>query len=370
MRRVLLLLPLLLAATITSGVLLSLHLTSAQVNTNTTLALDMVPAGPAGNTYCDGAGLLPDGVTPCSPANSMTVGAVDSCFADAAGDNNPHTHIAQVIVQNVQDMIGWQVRLNYDGGKMRPNSVQFMPFTDSNTLQGISFVNLPIDSGTSTHLGLNPASFIPPASPGPQTAAFGSSYLGTQTAPVSPDTPPKSPADDTSYSAPTGGILAAIQYQVLAGQQGQNNLILDVDDADPNSPGSGISYFNGTGSVLVDLSQFSLGDGYHAEGAAACAPPTPMPATATPTATATPAGATRTPTATPRTSGATTGASGSAGAGGAGAAGRTATQAASQLPGTGGEQGDSSAWPYALLVLVIAVPASGAGYAVWRLRRR
>ena len=189
MRRVLLLLPVLLAATITSGVLLSLHLTSAQVNTNTTLALDMVPAGPAGNTYCDGAGLLPDGVTPCSPANSMTVGAVDSCFADAAGDNNPHTHIAQVIVQNVQDMIGWQVRLNYDGGKMRPNSVQFMPFTDSNTLQGISFVNLPIDSGTSTHLGLNPASFIPPASPGPQTAAFGSSYLGTQTAPVSPDTP-------------------------------------------------------------------------------------------------------------------------------------------------------------------------------------
>src|SRR5207253_7894108 len=110
----------------------------------------------------------------------------------------------------------------------------------------------------------------------------------------------------------------------------QDNLILDVDDADPNSPGSGISYFDGTGSVVLNLSQFSLGDGYHAEGAAACAPPTPMPATATPTATATAAGATRTPTATPRTSGATTGASGSAGAGGAGAAGRTATQAASQ----------------------------------------
>src|SRR5207249_8787517 len=215
MRRVLLLLPLLLAATITSGVLLSLHLTSAQVNTNTTLALDMVIAG---NDYSDpGAG----------GNNSMTVGSVDSCFADPSNPNANllHTHIAHVIVQNVQDMIGWQVRLNYDGGKMRPNSVQFTPFQDTNTLQGVSFVNLPIDSGTSTHLGLNPASFIPPASPGPQTAAFGSSYLGTQTAPVSPDTPPKSPADDTSYSAPTGGILAAIQYQVLAGQQGQNNMI-------------------------------------------------------------------------------------------------------------------------------------------------
>src|SRR2546428_5294734 len=177
------------------------------VNANTTLALDMVPTG---NDYCDGAGLEPDGVTPCSPANSMSVGAVDSCLADAAGNNNLHTHIAHVIVQNVEDMIGWQARLNYDGGMMRPNSVQFTPFTDSNTLQGVSFVNLPIDSGSSTHRDITAAVFIPPGSPGPQTAAFGSSYLGTVAAAISSDTPPKSTPDDVSYSAPNGGILAAL----------------------------------------------------------------------------------------------------------------------------------------------------------------
>jgi len=278
-----------LVVAMSAALLLNPFDSRAQVNTNTTLALDMVTAG---NTYCDGAGLLPDGVTPCTPANSMTVSTVDSCFADAAGNNNLHAHLAQVIVQNVQDMIGWQVRLNYDGGRMRPNSVQFAPFTDSNTLQGVSFVNLPID-GT-VHRDLFSASFIPAASPGPQTAAFGSSYLQTPTFALSPDTPPKSPPDDTSYSAPSGGIVAALQYQVLAGQASppQDNLILDVDDADPNGPGSGIAFFDGSGSVQLNLSQFALGDGYHAEGAAACAAPTPAPPTPTvtvpPTANATP----------------------------------------------------------------------------------
>src|SRR5437667_1455743 len=257
MRRVLLLLPVLIAAIIASGVLLSLHLTRAQqVNANTTLALDMVTTG---NDYCDGAGTTGDGVTPCPAGesnNSMTVGAVDSCFADAAGNNSQHTHLAHVIVQNVQDMIGWQVRLNYDGGKMRPNTVQFTPFSDSSTAQSISFVNLPIDSTSSIHRDLTSASNIPAGSPGPQTAAFGSAYLLAPTFALSPDTPPKSPADDTSYSAPSGGIVAALQYQVLAGQQGQNNLILDMDDDNPNSPGSGISYFDGSGSVQLVLSQF------------------------------------------------------------------------------------------------------------------
>src|SRR5439155_1492227 len=165
--------------------------------------------------------------------------------------------------------------------RRRPNSVQFAPFTDSNTLQGVSFVNLPID-GT-VHRDLFSASFIPAASPGPQTAAFGSSYLQTPTFALSPDTPPKSPPDDTSYSAPSGGIVAALQYQVLAGQASppQDNLILDVDDADPNGPGSGIAFFDGSGSVQLNLSQFALGDGYHAEGAAACAAPTPAPPTPT-----------------------------------------------------------------------------------------
>src|SRR2546422_860946 len=84
----------------------------------------------------------------------------------------------------------------------------------SQALQNLSFVNLPID-GT-VHRDLTSASQIPAAAPGPQTAAFGASYLGTQTFAVSPDTPAKVPPDDTSYSAPTGGVLALVQTQVLA----------------------------------------------------------------------------------------------------------------------------------------------------------
>lgn len=244
------------------------------------ISLDMDSAG---NNY--------DDVT-----NTMTVGPIDFCLETAApGNNGTHTHTAHVVIQNVEDLIGWQMRVNYNGGEMRPNTAQFAPFTDNNTLQTISFVNLPIDSGTSVHRDLVTASFIPPASSGPQTAAVGSSYLGAQTFAVSPDTPAKSTPDDTSYGAPSGGVLAALQYQVLAGNAGNAALTLDLDDGVPNAPGSGIAYFDGTASQSLDLSEFALGDGYHAEGAA-CGPATPSPATPTPTATAT--GATPTPTPT------------------------------------------------------------------------
>jgi hypothetical protein len=242
------------------------------------LSLDMDPSG---NTYDDAT-------------NTMSVGPIDFCLETAApGDNATHNHTAQVVIQNVEDMIGWQMRVNYDGGMMRPNSVQFAPFTDNNTLQPVSFVNLPIDSGTSVHRDLLTASNIPPAASGPQSGAFGSTYLATQTAEVSPDTPPKATSDGGAYSAPSGGILAALQYQVLAGNAGNSGLVLDVDDANPNSPGSGISFFNGTGSQEFPLTEAALGDGYHAEGTA-CGAPTPVPSAPTPTATVPP-----TPSSTP-----------------------------------------------------------------------
>ena len=45
-------------------------------NANVTISFDMVPAG---NDYCGGDSFRSDGVTPCSPANSMTVGSVEFC---------------------------------------------------------------------------------------------------------------------------------------------------------------------------------------------------------------------------------------------------------------------------------------------------
>jgi hypothetical protein len=347
MRRVLLLLPVVLALSVLSGLLLSSRLTRAQ-NTNVTMSFDMDTTG---NAY--------DDVT-----NTMTVGTVDFCSSSAIANPATHTHAVQIVIQNVEDLVGWQARLNYDGGGMRPNTVNFAPFTDNNTAQNVSFNNLPLDGGV--HRDLVTASSIPPQAAGPQTAAFGGSYNGAQTFPVSPDTPAKSTPDDTSYSAPSGGILATVILQVVGDHTGQQ-LFVDMDDAIPNAPGSGISFFNGTGSVDLLLPDNQLGDAYHAEGAA-CSGATPSVATPTPTATP----STPTPTST---SGGTGGASGSASAGAGsrtptGAASRTPAQAPSALPPTGGDQGGSSALNYALLVAVLAVPAVGAVYGIRRLRRR
>jgi len=242
---------------------------------NPIVSLDMVISG---NSYDDAT-------------NSMTVGSVDNCLTSATGNNAAHIHTLHVVVQNVEDLVGWQVRLNYLGDRFRPNTVNFIPFADTTTGQNISFVNLPIDQSSLVHRDLVSASSIPPAATGPQTAGFGSTYVGAQNFPISPDTPAKTVPDDSSYSAPSGGVLASFTAQVLAGNAGQASLFLNVDDGSPNGPGSGVAIFDGTSSIDVLLSVTSLGDGYHGEGAS-CGPldcTTPeCPAFTTPTPTATP----------------------------------------------------------------------------------
>ena len=147
------------------------------------MSLDMVSAG---NVYD-------------ANANSMTVGTIENCStSDAPGNNAQHNHLVGLIIQDVEDFIGWQARLNYDGGRMRPSTANFSPFADATTGQNVSFANLPLDAAAGVHREILPASNIPPAAAGAQTAAFGSVYVGPQNAPISPDTPPKAPPDDTS----------------------------------------------------------------------------------------------------------------------------------------------------------------------------
>jgi len=96
---------------------------------NPKISLDMVTTG---NTYDD-------------TTNTMNVGAIDNCLTTAPpGDNSTHLHPAHLIIEDVADLVGWQVRLNYIGDKLRPASVNFAPFTDTNTFQNISFLNLPL----------------------------------------------------------------------------------------------------------------------------------------------------------------------------------------------------------------------------------
>ena len=227
------------------------------------LSLDMDPSG---NSYSDpGAG----------GDNSMTVGAIDNCLTIAApGNNNTHTHSVHVTVHNVEDLVGWQIRMNYDGGKMRPNTVNFTPFADTARGQNVSFVNLPVDSTAGVHRDVIPGINIPAASPGPQTALIGSVYHGVQNFAISPDSPSKAVPDDTSYSAPAGGVVATLNLQVLSGNAGDPSLFMNLDDNTPNAPGSNAIVFTGTGltgTMDIDLTPAQLGDGYHGEGAT-CVP--------------------------------------------------------------------------------------------------
>ena len=198
---------------------------------NPTISLDMVPAG---NAYDD-------------TTNTMTVGTVDNCLASASATATTHTHPAQVIIQNVEDLVGWQLRLNYVGDQMRPQIQQVTPFQDTTTGQSVGFTNLPIDTTTTLHRDMTAAQSIPPAPPDgtntAQTALIGGVYNGATDFPISPDTPAKSPAEAPApnYSAPSGGVLTQLNLQVIGNETG-NTLLMDLDDGSPNPPGSCVRF--------------------------------------------------------------------------------------------------------------------------------
>ena len=76
-------------------------------------------------------------------------------------------------------------------------------------------------------------------------------YNGTLTFAVSPDTPHKAVHDEPNqtYGTTGGGILAAVTLQVVGNEQGHRSLFMDLDDGNPNPPGSNVTVFTSTGSV-------------------------------------------------------------------------------------------------------------------------
>jgi hypothetical protein len=223
------------------------------------VSLDMVTSG---NTYDE-------------TTNTMSVGPIDSCLSSGTANTSTHSHNVHVVINDVEDLIAWEIRMNYIGDHLRPNTINFTPFTDNNTGQNISFVNLPIDSSTGVHRDLVGGTDIPPAPPDgsntAQTAFVGSIYVGTQNPEVSADTPPKTVTDGGNYEAADGGVVASLSVQVIGNESGQSSLSLDVDDHDPNSPGSHAHVFTDSGMVELALSPGALGDGFHGEGTACIA---------------------------------------------------------------------------------------------------
>jgi len=144
----------------------------------------------------------------------MTVGAIDACLASPEASAGTHTHTAHLVIENVEDLVAWQARFNYLGDQMRVLGFNGVPFADTNTGAQVGFPNLPIDPVLGDHRRESPSQAIPPAAPGPQSALIGLNRFGPDTFAVSPDTPAKDPPDDTSYSAPSGEVLAAIDLEV------------------------------------------------------------------------------------------------------------------------------------------------------------
>ena len=206
-------------------------------------------------------------------SNTMTVGTTDGCVASETANPGTHTHTMHVVIQNVEDLIGWQGRLNFDPSAMKPVDVDFAPFLDTNGNEPVSFVNMPIDRSRFKHREIVRASTD--LTSGAASALIGSVYLREQYAEISPDTPAKSPPDDSSYSAPTGGVVAAVKLEVEGDQSGRT-LYMQLDDNNPYPPGSKLVTFTSGGYDEINFSQDSLTSGYHAEGASACASvPTP-----------------------------------------------------------------------------------------------
>jgi len=243
---------LLLGLAAAGGIVFLTHSLTSQAVQNPTMRLDMITTG---NGYDDAT-------------NTMTVGAINGCLTTAPpGMNAQHNHSVQLVIQTVEDVIGWQAQLTYHGGKMRPIAANLAPFLDSGTGQDVSFQNLPIDSVSSVHRDLVDAIKIPPAAAVQQTARIGATHLATRTLPVSPDSPAKAVPDDASYSAPSGGVLATVTLQVLAGNAGQV-MRIGLEDKSFNPPGSKALIFTGTGQQKIDLTDAALVDGFHLEGAA------------------------------------------------------------------------------------------------------
>jgi len=262
-----------------AGALVLAAADSSRAVQNPTIRLDMIQTG---TTY--------DQVT-----NVMSVGVIDACLTtNPPGNANTHSHGAQLIIENVEDLIGWSARFNYLGDKMRIANVDATPFRDLNTDQLVGFANLPIEAA-SGHRGVTTSSSIPAAPPDntntAQTASVGACYLGSQNFVISPDTPHTPFPGDDSYQAVTGGVLATLPLQVVGNEQG-NQLFMNLDDGSPNSPGSSFSYFDGAGLVESLLSSGALADGFHGEGVT-CTPQdcTTLECPATPTPSATPADA-------------------------------------------------------------------------------
>src|SRR5438874_11949560 len=139
------------------------------------ISIDMLPAG---NNYTPSADADLNGF-PDPGTNTMTVGVIDS--SSTSGSAVSHNHIVQLVIQNVEDLVGWQARANYIGDRLRCTIINVTPFTDTFTGHPVGFANPPVDQANFVHRTVTAAGGSCPVAPPdntntPQTQLFGATY--------------------------------------------------------------------------------------------------------------------------------------------------------------------------------------------------
>ena len=270
------------AAVAAASVLLLAGVFAAQAVQAPKMSLDMDPSG--NGVSVGGFG-----------GNVMAVGTIEQCATTNPGSPIPAgpfppapTFTTQLIIKDVEDLLGWQARFNYDGTKVGFSSFNETPFTSVINSAPIGFANLPFDLISGVHRGTAAPSAVRNAGTVNESVLFAAVYQSTQTFIVSADTPSKAVHDETTrtYDAPSGGVLADVIWTIRPGADGDPSVHLDLDDGDPNATGSKLTVFTVSGVTSIDLAESDLSDGFLGVNTPCIVPGGPAPTpTSTPTAT-------------------------------------------------------------------------------------
>src|SRR5436309_11011722 len=202
------------------------------------------------NTDDDADGLVNDGCPAVGPetdngvtaggfgGNVMNIGAIENCqrvdspgfglAGRASGD-------IDLIVQNVENMAGAQVRINYTGTNINaPGDVNPAPFVSVINAQAIGFVNLPFDATVvSAHRGTTKA--VTSDNTAGTTLLF-AGYTGDQSKSITADTPyindevTGNTGGIQTYDAPNGGVVMRFNFSLRSPSSGNPAVRLHLDD--------------------------------------------------------------------------------------------------------------------------------------------
>jgi len=300
-----------------------------------------------------------------SPAdNSLVVGTADFCIQVPA----PGPQTIDIVARNTLDLVGYDIRLNYDPSLAVIADAQHTPFLDPPSTV-VGFINLPVESGDRRR-GVIPANNLETAG----SAFFATTYLGgARTAFSSPDHPHEpSVAEPYAANDPDGVTLMRLSFDL---DPVSNGRIVPFDLTNQTQPGNDyIALDPATGDgEIVPVPEANLIDGAIAVNTACPAPPPgagPVEPGQTPGA-----GGTTAPGSTPGgspdgTDGTETPSPDSASASPADGNGPGGPDSDDNDDGDGGTLGTGSDWEIPVLVALALIILASAGGAVWWWRRR